>query len=122
MKWTFEDGRPIYIQIVEQMKVLIASGAYAPGEKIPAVRELAVEAGVNPNTMQKAMSELERDGFLHSERTSGRFVTEDIEVIDEMKKTLSREFVRDLFEKLDRLGMSKEEIIAAVEQWAEEAK
>lgn len=122
MKWTFEDGRPIYIQIVEQMKVLIASGAYAPGEKIPAVRELAVEAGVNPNTMQKAMSELERDGFLHSERTSGRFVTENIEVIDEMKKTLSREFVRDLFEKLDRLGMSKEEIIAAVEQWAEEAK
>lgn len=120
MKWSFKEGRPIYSQIVEQMKVRIASGVYEPGEKIPAVRELAVEAGVNPNTMQKALSELERDGLLHSERTSGRYVTEEIEVINEMKMSLSREIVKDLFDRLDKLGMSKEEIIAAVEQWAEE--
>lgn len=122
MKWSFKEGRPIYIQIVEQMEVFIASGAYEPGEKIPAVRELAIDAGVNPNTMQKAMSELERLKLLHSERTRGRFVTEDVKVINEVKKTLSRDFVRNLFDNLMSLGMSKEEIISAVEQWAEEVE
>lgn len=122
MKWSFKEGRPIYIQIVEQMEVFIASGAYEPGEKIPAVRELAIDAGVNPNTMQKAMSGLERLKLLHSERTRGRFVTEDVKVINEVKKTLSRDFVRNLFDNLMSLGMSKEEIISAVEQWAEEVE
>lgn len=122
MKWSFKEGRPIYIQIVEQMEVFIASGAYEPGEKIPAVRELAIDAGVNPNTMQKALAELERLKLLHSERTRGRFVTEDVKVINEVKKTLSRDFVRNLFDNLMSLGMSKEEIISAVEQWAEEVE
>ena len=67
MKWIFKDGIPIYSQIVEQMKLHIASGAYKMGDKLPSVRDLAVEAGVNPNTMQRAFAELERDGLLHSD-------------------------------------------------------
>ena len=120
MKWSFKEGRPIYSQIVEQIKLHIARGEYLPGHKIPAVRELAVEAGVNPNTMQKALAELERDGLLYSERTSGRFVTEEITVIDEMKRELSREVMEDFFEKLSSLGMNRDEIVKAVEQWVEE--
>ena len=73
MKWIFKDGIPIYSQIVEQMKLHIASGAYKMGDKLPSVRDLAVEAGVNPNTMQRAFAELERDGLLHSERTRGKY-------------------------------------------------
>ena len=76
MQWNFDGNAPIYSQLVEQMKLGIVSGEWLPGQRIPAVRELAVEAGVNPNTMQRALQELERQGLLFSLRTSGRFVTE----------------------------------------------
>ncbi|MDO4833510.1 MAG: GntR family transcriptional regulator [Bacillota bacterium] len=122
MDWRFKDGTPLYSQIVEQMKNCIAGGDFEPGEKIPAVRELAVGAGVNPNTMQKALAELEREGLLFSERTSGRYVTEDREVINEMKVALSREFVKELFENLGRLGMSEEEIKTVVANWEGEGE
>ena len=120
MDWRFRDGVPIYSQIVEQMRYCIAGGEFGPGEKIPAVRELAVGAGVNPNTMQKALAELEREGLLYTERTSGRFVTEDTDVINEMKLALSKEFVKELFDNLGRLGMTKDEIKSVVADWEEE--
>lgn len=120
MEWRFKEGVPIYSQIVKQMKNCIARGEFGPGEKIPAVRELAMEAGVNPNTMQKALAELEREGLLFSERTSGRYVTEDIKVINEMKIALSREFVNELFENLSRLGMTTADIKSAVMNWEKE--
>jgi DNA-binding transcriptional regulator YhcF (GntR family) len=90
LDWTFQADRPIYIQIKERIKVRIVSGAYAPGDRLPAVRDMALEAEVNPNTMQKALSELERDGLLHTQRTSGRFVTEDGNMIQEVKLELAR--------------------------------
>lgn len=120
MDWRFKDGVPIYSQIIDQMRNCIARGEFGPGDKIPAVRELAMGAGVNPNTMQKALAELEREGLLFSERTSGRFVTEDKKVINEMKVSLSREFVRDLFDNLKKLGMTEDEIKSAVMNWEEE--
>ena len=81
MQWKFDGNAPIYTQLVDQMKLGIVSGEWIPGQRIPAVRELAVDAGVNPNTMQRALQELERQGLMFSQRTSGRFETEDREMI-----------------------------------------
>ena len=86
MEWNFKNGIPIYSQIIDEMTMRIASGAYAPGDKLLSVRDMATEAGVNPNTMQRALSELERLGLVHTERTSGRFVTQDEELIMKLKK------------------------------------
>ncbi|MDD6365585.1 MAG: GntR family transcriptional regulator [Stecheria intestinalis] len=120
MGWTFEGSRPIYLQMIERMKTEIAAGFYAPGQKMPSVRELAIEAGVNPNTVQRAFSELERDGYLHSERTSGRYVTEDREKLSELRISLGRRYIGELFSRLGRLGLSTEEILLACEAYAKE--
>ena len=77
MPWDLDNERPIYLQLMERIQQDIVSGVYKPGEKIPSVRDLALDAAVNPNTMQKALSELERSGLVYSQRTSGRFITED---------------------------------------------
>ncbi len=118
MKWTFENGIPIYLQILGRLRTEIASGAYPPGAKLPAVRELALEAGVNPNTMQRAFAELERDGLVYTQRTSGRFVTEDAEVLKNLRKNLSEDVIEEMCTRLMHLGMSREEIRSAVEEWA----
>ena len=77
MQWQFSNDAPIYTQLIQQVKVGIVTGAFPPGERLPSVRDMATEAGVNPNTMQRALAELERDGLVYSQRTAGRFVTED---------------------------------------------
>ena len=118
MKWIFENGIPIYLQILGRLRTEIASGAYPPGAKIPPVRELALEAGVNPNTMQRAFAELERDGLVYTQRTSGRFVTEDTEVLKQLRKTLSEDVIEEMCTRLMHLGMSREEIRSAVNEWA----
>ena len=82
MKWQFSNDAPIYSQLIHQIQVGIVSGAFPPGQRLPSVRDLATEAGVNPNTMQRALAELERDGLVYSQRTAGRFVTEDQIMID----------------------------------------
>ena len=89
MAWNLDSDRPIYAQILERIQRQIVSGEYAPGTKIPSVRELAAQAGVNPNTMQKALSELERSGLVVTMRTSGRVVTEDMEMIKQIRKQLA---------------------------------
>ena len=78
MPWNLDSSRPIYLQIIERVQMDIITGRYQPGDKLPSVRDLAQEAAVNPNTMQKALSELERSGLIYSQRTSGRFITEDV--------------------------------------------
>ncbi|MDO5133908.1 MAG: GntR family transcriptional regulator [Eubacteriales bacterium] len=120
MKWTFENGIPIYLQILARMRSDIAGGVYPAGAKLPPVRELALDAGVNPNTMQRAFAELEREGLVYTQRTSGRFVTEDENVLKELRKTLSREIVNEMCMRLVRLGLSQEEIRAAVADWKAE--
>ena len=89
MPWNLDSSRPIYLQIIERVQMDIITGRYQPGDKLPSVRDLAQEAAVNPNTMQKALSELERSGLIYSQRTSGRFITEDKELIHQMKKELA---------------------------------
>ncbi|MFW5630269.1 MAG: GntR family transcriptional regulator [Acetivibrio ethanolgignens] len=110
MTWELKNDRPIYLQLMEQLKLRIISGAYLPGSKLPAVRELAAEASVNPNTMQKALSELERDGLLYANRTSGRFITEDISMIEALKFDLAQEHLTLFLEQMEKLGFTKEEI------------
>lgn len=121
MAWDFRNGIPIYLQIVEEMKARIASGSLPPGSRIPPVRELAATAGVNPNTMQRALTSLEQEGLLYAQRTSGRYVTEDAEIMKELRSELSEKYVRELFEQLTSLGMTREEIVAEVSSWKPES-
>lgn len=117
MNWIFKNGIPIYTQIIDQFKGFILSGEFQPGQQIPPVRELAVDAGVNPNTMQRALAALEREGLLYSVRTTGRFVTDDPQIFADLRKTLGNAHIESLFKSLNKLGMTDEEIIIAVQQW-----
>ena len=117
MSWTFKDGIPIYQQIIQVMQYRIASGTYSPGEKLPSVRDLALEAGVNPNTMQRALSEMERDGLLHAERTSGRFITTNEGVLTDLRDSLASECIHEMFENLSRLGLAPDQAMEAVKTY-----
>lgn len=110
MEWKFDNSRAIYIQLVEHIQRMIISGEYKPGEKLESVRELASVAKVNPNTMQRALTELERLGLVYSQRTSGRFITEDEELIHKMRKELVRERMQEFINYMLDLGFKKEEI------------
>lgn len=114
MSWTIDNNKPVYIQLVEQLKSKIISGEFKAGEKIDSVRSLAEDAQVNPNTMQRALAELERENLVFSKRTSGRFVTDDKEKIKFMRKEVASEEIKNLRVNLERLGFSKEEIIDLV--------
>ncbi len=116
MKWNLDNNMPIYLQLMEQIQRDIISGRYGPGDKLPSVRELAVEAAVNPNTMQKALSELERGNLVYSQRTSGRFITEDKELIKELKREQAGKYLAEFFENMRSLGLKEEEIRVLFEE------
>lgn len=120
MAWDLNDDRPIYSQIVEKLQLRIISGFYPVGSKLPSVRELAAEAGVNPNTMQKAFTELERSGLLITMRTSGRMVTEDEEMIHEVKEEIAKQEIEQFFNKMREIGFSREQIIELAESMRKE--
>ena len=120
MEWNFKNGIPIYTQIIDEMTMRIASGEYAPGDKLQSVRDLALDAGVNPNTMQKALAELERKGLVYSERTSGRFITKDENILNELHGELAERCFGELAEKLHKIGMDDSDIRKAVENWLKE--
>ena len=120
MEWNFRNGVPIYSQIVDELTMRIASHAYEPGDKLPSVRDLALDAGVNPNTMQRALAELERQGLVYTERTSGRFVTRDETVLKQLRAKLAHGYMRDLMEKLGKIGMNQEEISELMHNYQEE--
>ena len=115
MDWQIRDDAPIYSQLVAQIKLGIAAGALSPGERLASVRDLAAEAGVNPNTMQRALQELERQGLVYSQRTSGRFVTEDREMIERAKSSLAAEQVRSFLDAMARLGYRRDDILRLIE-------
>ncbi|WP_075719084.1 GntR family transcriptional regulator [Roseburia sp. 499] len=119
MPWNLDSDRPIFIQIIEKIQMDIISGVYSPGDKLPSVRELAAEASVNPNTMQKALSELERTGLVYSQRTSGRFITEDTKMIDKLKAELAKEIISQFLENMQKLGFQKDEAISLMKQTIE---
>ncbi|MDD3222788.1 MAG: GntR family transcriptional regulator [Clostridia bacterium] len=121
MAWELNSGQPIYTQIVERVMIDIVSGRYTPGEKLPSVRELAGIAAVNPNTMQKALSALEQSGLVYSQRTSGRFITEDSIMIEKAKKDLAASQIKEFMEKMKQLGITKEEAIELIQEKGDEA-
>ena len=116
MAWNFNDSAPIYLQIVNTLRGNIASGVYPPGSRLPSVRDLALEAGVNPNTMQRALAELERSGLVNSQRTAGRFITEDGSALLALRKSMSEEILTDFIARLRGLGLSGEQILEAVRE------
>lgn len=116
MKWEFTTDAPIYAQLIEQIKVAIVTDEYPPGKRLPSVRDLAADAGVNPNTMQRAMSELERQGFVCSQRTSGRLVTQDQTLIADAKNELAKTHIQTFTSAMKRLGFEKEDMIALLKQ------
>ncbi len=116
MEWSLSDDRPIWVQLCEQLRRRIVSGVYPPGTKLPSVRELAADAGVNPNTMQRALTELERDGLVYSQRTAGRFVTEDKAMIETAKRALAERHINAFLDAMTRLGYRREEVINMLRQ------
>lgn len=120
MGWKFNNDRSIYLQLVEQIQNRIATGFYKPGGRLPSVRELAGEAEVNPNTMQKALAELERQELLYSQRTAGRFVTENEGRILRMKKEAARGAVDVFLKQMENLGFDETEIIELIREAGKE--
>jgi len=122
MSWNFNDERPIYLQLMEQIQLRIVSGIYKVGEKLPSVREMASDASVNPNTMQKALSELERTGLVYTQRTSGRFITEDSNMIKDIRNGLAKEQIEKFLYNMEKIGYTKQETIELVEIVSKEIK
>lgn len=115
MQQTFDPGRPIYTQIVEYLRQQIACGAYAAGARLPSVRELAAAAGVNPNTMQRALAELERQGLVCTERTAGRYVTTDSAFIAAVRHDLALREAESFLARMAQLGYSRAEAAALLD-------
>lgn len=116
MPYEFRNGTPIYMQMVNIIRRKIVSSEWDSGQKIPTVRELAVEFGVNPNTVQRTMAELERDGLLYSERTLGRFVTDDKNKIKAVKDSMADNEIREFLERMQSIGYDKEYIIKRIKE------
>ncbi|MFQ9516309.1 MAG: GntR family transcriptional regulator [Eubacterium sp.] len=116
MAWSFKNDRPIYTQLLEQIEQKIISGEYPAGSRVPSVRELAAEAAVNPNTMQRAMAELENRGLIITNRTSGRMVTEDAQILVEMKNDKALGYTEEYMGKMTELGYGQKEIIELIKK------
>jgi DNA-binding transcriptional regulator YhcF (GntR family) len=120
MAWSFSSTKPVYIQIAERIITSVISGEYKSGEQIPSVRQLALEAAVNPNTVQHAFSELESEGIIVSRGTLGRFVTEDTAIIENCRQKQAEQTVDNFIEKIKTLSVGKDEIITMIgEKWNE---
>ena len=116
MAWNLSTDKPIYSQLVEIIQIQITSGKYKAGDRLPSVRELAAEASVNPNTMQKALAELERNALIITQRTSGRIVTEDTELIQKTQANLADKYIENFFRAMKELGYSAEDILSLVQK------
>ena len=108
MNFNFDNDRPIYIQLVEKLRISIVSGTYQAGSRLPSVRELALTAKVNPNTMQKALIELEEDKLIYTERTNGKFVTADKKLIEKVRCELAKEIVKKYLMDMNSIGITFE--------------
>ena len=117
MPWEFREDAPIYTQLIAQIQQRIVGGLLGPGARLPSVRDLAAEAGVNPNTMQRALTELEREGIVHSQRTAGRFVTEDTALIEQLRADTAQTLAADFLEKMRGIGYSPAQAAALLEHW-----
>ena len=123
MPWDISSEKSVYLQLIDVIKQKIMSGEYRPGQRLPSVRELAADAAVNPNTMQRALTELEREGLLYTLRTSGRFVSEDAGMIEGLRMTGAEQKTREFYLEMVQNGLSADEIRRLLEKAiAEEAQ
>ncbi|MGI6449240.1 MAG: GntR family transcriptional regulator [Desulfitobacteriia bacterium] len=120
MPWELKSDRPLYTQLIEQIELKIFSGDYPLGSKLPSVRDMAQEAAVNPNTMQRALAKLEEDGLIITHRTSGRSVTEDARMVEMAKNKLAREQILEFLEKMQLMGFERKEILTIINKLVEE--
>lgn len=116
MAWKFTPDRPVYLQMAERIKKSVLSGVYPPGGQIPSVRQLALEAAVNPNTVQHAFAELEHQGIILSRGTQGRFVTEDIETIEVCRHEMAQQYVHAFLKDIRQLGISQEQAVTMIKE------
>lgn len=119
MAWDIRADRPVYLQLVEHLQTAVVTGEYPPGSRIPPVRELAGQAGVNPNTMQRALAELETQGLVETHRTSGRTVTENRQTVEDMKQALARCCAGEYVKSMGRLGISQPEAARMAAEYKE---
>ncbi|AXQ78614.1 GntR family transcriptional regulator [Streptococcus chenjunshii] len=120
MSWKFDEKSPIYSQIAQYIKMQIISQEMTSGERLPTVRELAETAGVNPNTMQRAFTELEREGMVYSQRTSGRFVTKDTDLIAAKRREAAQTEIRSFVANMRKIGFQNDDIISVLESFIKE--
>ncbi len=116
MKYDFDPNLPIYLQVMDEIKKRIFNGYYCLGGKIDSVRELAIEYGVNPNTIQKALSELERENLLYSKRSSGRFVCDNEELIKKMKSEIIGKKIEMFINEMYELGCNRDDVISLIKE------
>ena len=122
MSWNFDEKSPIYAQIAQHIKMQIVSQEIKSGDQLPTVREYAENAGVNPNTMQRAFTELEREGMVYSQRTAGRYVTDDQELISQKRRELAKEELDSFVTNMSKMGFSKNGILPVLEAYIKEDK
>lgn len=116
MDYKFDNDKPIYKQLVDQLKLEIITGKYKPNDKLPSVREFAIELKVNPNTVQRALLELEDSKLIETRRTTGKFVTDNKKIIDNTKTEIINNIMKDFFNNIENLNISNEEIIKYIKQ------
>jgi len=114
----YSANSPIYLQIINDIKLKIVSGEWKTGQRIMPVRELAMHFTVNPNTMQRALSELEREGLIYTERTTGKFVTTDEDLVSKVRDMLATKYLQDFFSNMLKLGYNTEHIKKIIESYA----
>lgn len=119
MEWQFRSDQPIYTQLTQRLTQAIIAGEFQPGERLPTVRDLAMEAGVNPNTVQRALAELEREGLVFSQRTAGRFVTENVHMIENARFRAADQCVEAFLSEMAKLGCGRDEVISLLQSWKE---
>ena len=122
MPWDLKSDRPIYIQLIEHIELKIFSGEYPSGTKLPSVRDMAQDASVNPNTMQRALVKLEEDGLIITHRTSGRSITEDVTMIEKAKNQLAHQQIIEFLEKMQLMGFQKQDTLILMNKILEEIK
>lgn len=120
MAWTFDEKSPIYLQIAYRVKLKIASKELSMGQQLLPVREFAQEAGVNPNTVQRAFQELEKEGLVYSARTFGRFVTEDEKLIDQKRHEIAQSLMKNFVTEMTAIGFNSPEIKAIITDYIEQ--
>ena len=116
MEFIFDNNIPIYIQLLEYMKIYLISGVFKSGDKLPSVRDFANTFRVNPNTMQKALAELESMKLIYTERTNGKYVTNDKELIEKLKDEYAITLAKSYFEGMKRIGLGKADSIKYLEE------